>query len=274
LKDNPFLVATNYEKQLQSLPEPMRSLLLRGFDAYRELRKSLKQDHPAQVIPSEWVDLAMQRWKEIEKPLLPLTALGVDPSRGGKDLTTIAKLYGTWFDRVIAYPGEQMKDGPIVAATVIGHLDNHAPIGIDLIGWGSSAFDDLKYNQLPVVGINSAASPPNAPQFDKSGRFKLRNLRSFMWWRFREALDPESGLDICLPPDHELKRQLCAPRQGLTSTGLLVEEKADIKDRLGVSPDIADAIVYAWHVGGRKAAMQGSGFSFSGVRKSPLSFGR
>ena len=77
LTDNPLLMATGYGGTLQNLPEPMRSMLLYGdFTVGRE-------DDAWQVIPTEWVRAAMERWKNTPQPEGPPTALGCDPARGG-----------------------------------------------------------------------------------------------------------------------------------------------------------------------------------------------
>jgi hypothetical protein len=65
------------------------------------------------------------------------------------------------------------------------------------------------------------------------------------WWRLREALDPTSGQDLCLPPDPELRVDLCAPTWHLTARGIQVESKDEIIARLGRSPDKGDSLVYA-----------------------------
>jgi hypothetical protein len=80
-------------------------------------------------------------------------------------------------------------------------------------------------------------------------------MRSQIWWQFREMLDPKIGLGIALPPDSELKADLCAPLWTLTPSGILIESKEDqvtatgvripgLKRRLGRSPDRGDAVVY------------------------------
>ena len=68
IEDNPILMRTGYRKQLQSLPEPLRSKMLNGnFGVGQE-------DDPWQVIPTEWVKAAQQRWTDT--PPGPMDALG------------------------------------------------------------------------------------------------------------------------------------------------------------------------------------------------------
>ena len=70
-----------------------------------------------------------------------------------------------------------------------------------------------------------------------------------MWWKFREALEPGLGEPIALPPDPDLLADLSAPTWKLGRNGILIEEKAAIKARLGRSPDKGDAVVNAWSYG-------------------------
>jgi hypothetical protein len=51
------------------------------------------------------------------------------------------------------------------------------------------------------------------------------NQRAEWWWGMREDLDPASGQDLALPPDPELKADLCAPRWKLTARGIQIESE-------------------------------------------------
>jgi hypothetical protein len=57
----------------------------------------------------------------------------------------------------------------------------------------------------PVVF--SAASRERA----RDGQLSFLDLRPGMWWTLREALDPQQGEGIALPPDKRLAAQLAAP---------------------------------------------------------------
>lgn len=233
--DNPYLKGTNYMATLQALPEPLRSQMLYGdFQAGIE-------DDPWQVIPTAWVDAAMARWK----PVLPkpeMDSLGVDVARGGRDNTIISRRHDMWFDELLAYPGTATPDGPTVAALTIAAARNGAPIHLDVIGVGSSPYDFLMQSNQPVYGVNVAEACDFA---DKSGRLRFFNLRSGLWWKMREALDPSNNTGIALPPDTRLRADLCAPNWKLSGSTVKVESREEIIDRIGRSPDYGTAVVLA-----------------------------
>jgi hypothetical protein len=233
--DNPYLAKTGYMATLQSLPEPLRSQMLHGdFNAGME-------DDAMQVIPTAWVEAAMARWAR--KDVKPrMDSVGVDVARAGKDSTTISRRHGWWFDELLAYPGSQTPDGPSVAGLVVAATRNRAPIHIDVIGVGSSPYDFLAEARQPVTGVNVAEA---ARGMDKSGRLRFANLRAELWWRMREALDPNANNGIALPSDRRLLADLCAPRWGLRGAAIQVESRDDIVRRIGRSPDFASAVILA-----------------------------
>ncbi len=240
LSDNPHLANTPYASVLQSLPEPLRSQLLHGdFSASSEA-------DPWQVIPTAWVRLAQQRWLEQEKPTnVTLSGVGLDPARGGKDKAAIAKRFTTWFAEITAYPGAEVPDGATLAALVANDLGDEKPgyINIDIIGVGSSPHDTLTEMYDNVLAVNAASGSDFA---DRSGKFKMKNLRAEYHWRMREALDPMYGDDLALPPGSEIVADLCAARYSLTPGGhIQIESKDKIKERIGRSPDIGEAIMLA-----------------------------
>lgn len=240
VQDNPYLVESGYIARLQALPEPLRSKMLYGdWRAGRE-------DDAYQVIPSEWVRIAQQRWKDRERdgiPRGPMTVLGVDVARGGKDKTVLTPRHGNWIGSQICEPGKATPDGPAVAALAIKHRRDDAPVNIDVIGVGSSPYDSLRAAiGGKAIAMNGALG---SEAMDRSGQLAFVNKRAEQWWRVREALDPTSGQDIALPPDPELRADLCAPLWKLTVRGIQIESKDDVKKRIHRSPDKGDSAVYA-----------------------------
>lgn len=237
--DNPAMVATGYGATLQNLPEPLRSILLNGdFQATRS-------DDPWQLIPTAWVKAAQARWTE-ERPDIPLTQVGSDIARGGDDETTIARRYGTWYAPILAYPGKMTPTGPASATLIVQACGGEvAMVNVDVIGVGSSVYDTLDDSGVPVTPVNFAE---RTDEIDKTGKLKFRNVRAAAWWRMREALDPISGDNLALPPDLRILADLTAPRWKLSISGIQVEDKDEIRERLGRSPDYGDAVVLASYI--------------------------
>ena len=235
VSDNPYLMGTNYMTTLQSLPEPLRSQMLNGdFQAGM-------QDDPWQVIPTAWVEAAQARW--IRPPKLePMDSVGVDVARGGDDNTIIARRHGMWFDDPLVHPGKSTPDGPAVAGLAISAVRDHAVIHIDVIGVGASPFDFLREARQHVIGVNVSEAAQGA---DKSGRLRFFNLRSELWWRMREALDPANNTGISLPPDRRLLSDLCAPTWSLSGSTIKVASREEILHKLGRSPDFGSAYILA-----------------------------
>ena len=242
LADNPFLVDTNYQATLDAMPEPLRSAIRDGnFMAARE-------DDEWQVIPTSWVLEANDRWRS-GKGDKPLACIGLDVARGGRDDTVFAQRYGAWFDELVVVPGKETPDGPSVAALAAGMLRENAIVAVDSIGIGADAETALKNAGLPFEAMNGAEK---ASGHTRDGNFAFYNHRSEMWWRLREALDPDYGFTIGLPPDPKLQADLTAPTYSVRPgqpPKIYVEGKQDIIKRLGRSPDRGDAVVYAWNAG-------------------------
>ena len=234
--DNIFLLSTGYKATLQSLPEPLRSQMLRGdFNAGAA-------DPAWQAIPTEWVKAAMARWKPRDAKG-EMTALGLDPARGGIDKTSVARRHGQWFDELVSAPGAVTKDGPTTAGFVVPLVRNGACICVDSIGIGSSALDFIKGMNLNVLAVNgSEASHARA----KAGDMRFRNRRAEMYWLLREALDPTNPDPIALPNDQELLGDLTAVRYKVVTLGqataLQMRSKDEIREALGRSPDKGDAV--------------------------------
>lgn len=244
--DNPYLLDAGYKATLQALPEPLRSKMLYGsFTAGRE-------DDAWQVIPTEWVKLAQQRWREMPKPEIPMSAMGVDVARGGADKTVITTRYGHYFCKQVSHAGTTTPDGDMVAGLVLKDRRDDCFVIVDVIGVGSAVYDALRrqlvdpaYPQkiFKIFPFNSAKGSDST---DRTKQLTFVNQRAEWWWKLREALDPQTGQNLALPDDRELLADLCAPRWELTARGIKIESKDDIITRIGRSPDKGDSCVYAF----------------------------
>lgn len=237
VEDNPYLMAQGYRATLQALPEPLRSQMLKGdFLAGRE-------DDPWQVIPTAWVEMAFERWRNRSKPRTPMTQMGVDVARGGAAKTVLAPRHDNYVDELKIYPGKETPDGPASASLVVAHLKGGANAAIDVCGPGGEVYGHLNSLGVPVSRCDGA-EPSHGR--DKSGSLPFFNKRSEWWWRLREDLDPANGQEVALPPSPSLRADLCAVRWSRVPRGIKVELKEEVVKRIGRSPDEGDAVVYSF----------------------------
>lgn len=229
LEDNPILDATNYRATLQGLPEPLRSQML-----YGDFSIGL-QDDEWQVIPTAWVRAAQARWSKGARPSGPMTQAGIDVAQGGADAFATARRWGTWFDEIEIIPGPEVPDANVAAQHVARVLADGGIALIDGDGIGSSTF----FLAHALIGDRVGCYMGSAPTDwrDRPGGMKFLNTRAAAYWALRLALDPSSNLNVALPPDRDLLVELTAPTWKPLAHGAQLEPKADIKARLGRSPD-------------------------------------
>jgi hypothetical protein len=141
-------------------------------------------------------------------------------------------------------------DGPTAAELVVQSLGDEKPgrCNVDIGGIGSSAYDSLVTRYNDVNAINAAGA---SEYRDKSGKLKMRNMRAEYYWRMRDALDPNGGDDVALPPGNEIVADLCSAHYSVSTAGVLVESKDEIKKRLGRSPDKGESILLANYMGAK-----------------------
>jgi hypothetical protein len=249
LKDNPDLDSTNYRSQLEQMPEELRKRYLKGdFTAGA-------QDDEFQVIPTDWIRAAQDRWKADDGETME--TVGVDVAQGGNDNTVMAprwkgKSTTHWFDKLRKWKGVETPDGATVAGLFIQVQRNAAQANIDMGGgYGGSTFEKLREAELSVFGFVPSEGSDSRTQ---DGKLGFRNRRAEATWRLRELLSPESRETVALPPDAQLRADLASYRWKLVSGGIIqVEAKDDIRKRIGRSPDDGDAVIIAMSTGARRA---------------------
>jgi hypothetical protein len=238
INDNPDLVRTGYRRALQNLPEPLRSQMLFGdFSAGLE-------DDAFQVVPTAWALEAMNRWRKTPQPSITQTVIGVDVARGGRDKTVLAPRHAWWFAELMAFPGSETRDGSTVSAAVLPLHAAGGYVAIDADGVGASPYDSLVEAGADVMPVRFSEGAPDHSS-DRSGLLRFGNLRAYCYWRLREALDPDKEKNpepIALPDDRELLADITAPRYRQRAGRLFIEDKDEIKKRIGRSPDKGDAV--------------------------------
>lgn len=248
LADNPERNTDEYRARLQSLPEPLRSQLL-----YGDFNIGL-QDAANQCIPTAWVMEAQKRWKPVKPEDVPMCMMGVDASGGGDDPMIIASRYDGWFAELVEIPGKSIpmdRIGPWCAGQVVSYRRDNAHVIVDMGGgFGGSLYDHLKHNGVQTHAFKGAEATAKR---SRDGQLKFVNKRSAAYWLLREALDPgqPGGSPVHLPYDKQLLSELACATFEVTPHGIKLEPKDKVKERLGRSPDRADAVVMAWFEGPR-----------------------
>lgn len=256
LEDNPYIDKEDYQRRLQAMPEPYRTMLTSGnFLAARK-------DQDFQVIPTDWVRKAQARWSE-DTPRIPMCAMGVDPVGGGTDEMVIAVRRDGWFAPLICEDGEKFPNGEGIGGLIVTHRRDGADVVIDMGGgFGNLPFSEMKANDIEAYAYKGAEKTSLRTA---DGKLRFTNTRSAAYWRMREALDPnqDGGSPIMLPPDAMLVSDLTAPIFEVTANGIKVEPKEKVKDKLGRSPDRGDAVVMAWFKGDKQKHIKGGWSQFN-----------
>jgi hypothetical protein len=243
LSDNPDLLDTDYASTLANLPKHLREAFLEGkFQAQLE-------DGDLQVIPTEWILMAQQRWvqRKGEDASKEMTSVGVDVAQGGKDRTVIAPLHTNFYAEPIIKEGIDTKNPRSVASAVMGVIRHNPQINVDCDGgYGGGVVEHMESNEFDVRACKGSAS---SGAWDRDRVRQFANKRAEWIWKFREALDPERGDSVALPPGRQVIAELSSYREKRGADAreyIQIELKEDLIKRLGRSPDIADAIILAW----------------------------
>lgn len=234
------------------------------------------------VIPVHLIEAARKRWDELPKndngepdithpevaALVGNAVLdvGVDVARFGDDDSVIWPRRGkvAFIPRVVHGQDTQAVAGHALAAARDHRRYGERPrLKVDGIGVGGGVVDAARANAGTVAGTGALAgrtlsdvevldvNVASAATADGFAR-----LRDQIWFAVRDWLE-EGG---CLPPDDEAEAELADARYSFDASGRQkVEPKDEMKERLGRSPDRADALGLAVYMGGRSVPLARAG---------------
>jgi len=179
--------------------------------------------------------------------------LGVDVARQGDDSSAIARRQGmyAWPIRVMKIP-----DTMLVAAQVALSVSEHnadACFVDESGGYGAGVVDALRQMHHSPIGIQFGGKPTDPRYFNK---------RSEMYFELSNWV--KSGGK--LPDDKLLHEELCAQTYTFQGDKFRLCDKDEVKDRIGRSPDRADALAltFAFPVqkqGGRPSGSRGDQYA-------------
>lgn len=243
----------------ETVPEELKDLLTStqwaddrktewGEDNPLYIAKVLGQfptDHPWSVVRLS--DLYACRIADVPhtpNELLPVQ-LGVDVGGGG-DATVIRERRGM----VAGREWESRSDKPeLIAPLVLRAIaeTGATSIKVDSIGIGAGLVGELR--NLALVGQHNAkVYGVNVAEKAKDPQMYF-NLRSQLWWEVGRLAAEQRTMDLSkMDNGDRTVAQLLEPHYSHDLKGRIkVEPKDDIKDRLGRSPDNADALLLAYY---------------------------
>jgi hypothetical protein len=176
------------------------------------------------------VEAAMRRHLRDDEYDFSQKRIGVDVARFGDDLTVLFPRQGLWAAAPVVMRNARQNEiaDRVAAAKVKWSSEMEFVDGTG--GYGAGVIDSLIQRGHGPIEINFSQKADDSRYFNK---------RSEMWFRMAEWVKRGGAL----PKDDQLARELCAPTYFFSSSGKLqLEDKKQIKDRLGFSPDKADAL--------------------------------
>ena len=175
------------------------------------------------------IEEAMRRNITPDKYEFSQKRLGIDVARFGDDKTVIFPRQG-----LQAFKPAEMRNArsnEIAARVMSAKLkwDSEIEFIDDTGGYGSGVIDAMLQGGASPVGIHFAGKAVDA---------RYLNKRAEMWFLMAEWIKRGGGL----PKVPELVGELTTPTYTFRNGKFQIEEKDQIKDRLGRSPDYADAL--------------------------------
>lgn len=198
----------------------------------------VRGDFPSQaenaIIPLVLVEDATGRWAET--PADGRLILGVDVARFGDDETVIFPVRGPRAMEPIVIKGMDTVNvaGKVLETARTLRTPGEQPlVKVDVIGVGAGVYDHLsRSSDVEAVSVNVS----NAATEDG---YAL--IRDQLWFSLKSWLATGA-----VPSDAKLEAELVAPTYAFDTQGRTkVEPKEQIKQRLGRSPDRADALALA-----------------------------
>lgn len=197
-------------------------------------------------IPSGDVAKARKAKVQAQGPLI----IGVDPARGGGDKTGVVDRRGRRAGELLCDLWD-IDDTMVIAGRVAQLIRLHRPaaVNVDVGGLGAGVVDRLRELGYDVNAVNFGSNPVGV---GPTGDELYENRRAEMWDAMRDWFNDPAGVQI--PDADALHGDICAPVWGSGQTRhksnneLVIEPKDKIRERLGSSPDLGDAMALTFAV--------------------------
>lgn len=206
------------------------------------------------LIPYEWIELANQRWLEIQETGIDLRGiplrLGVDVAGMGRDSSILCPRYDNYVGEFKAHQSAGKADHMHVAGMIknsLGPKDSESKAFIDTIGEGAAVLSRLhEQGYFNAISFKSSYSAKDLK--DITEQYEFANMRAFVFWCVRDWLDPKNKNNPALPPCDELMEEATNTKWEFQSDGKIrIEPKEKIKERIKRSPDYFDSLAQTFY---------------------------
>lgn len=181
------------------------------------------------LLSPDEVHAAMSRFLRDEDFQWSQKRIGVDVARFGDDRTCLFPRQGLAAYKPVIMRNARTND---IAARVMAaraKWQTEVEFVDDTGGWGAGVIDSMILGGVSPLAINFSGKATDSRFFNK---------RAEIWWNMAEWVKRGGRL----PKNDELARELVTPTYTFHEGKIRLEEKEQIKKRLGFSPDMADAL--------------------------------
>lgn len=232
------------------------------------------------VINQQWLEDSMNNYGNPEKHESGIRSMGVDISGGlGRDFSTIAIRDG---NKVIYLEEYQMKAPEFEEEIVRRYQEFGCEYAcVERDGIGKPIYDHLEYRDaINIIPINSGGGAGYSEPLTYEEETKTQELKQMynrkrdeMWFHLRNLLNPYTNeYPILLPKHHKLKKHLmCADWKKGQTGKIQVSPKEDMRKKIKESPDLADAVIFAFADIGEAGMMSHYDCEFMTIKNSSWS---
>jgi hypothetical protein len=182
---------------------------------------------PDQVREAMARDLKPEQYSFQEKKM------GIDVARFGKDYNVLQMRQG-----LAAFPPVDMLNArtKVIAGRAMtdGKKAGVSQYYVDATGGYGAGVEDAMLEHVSVIGVYFNGEADDGQYYNK---------RAEMYWRVKEWVERGGAL----PPHDQLKRELSDIKYSFQRDKIRIEEKEQIRQRLGWSPDFADALALTFY---------------------------
>jgi len=187
------------------------------------------------LLGTEQVTDAMKRVYKPELLIGHARVLGLDCAGRGDDRQVLFPRQGPCAMRPLVMRNMEPVDVAARVIRVFHKWDADAVIYDDTGGYGMAVAEYLKKANIPAIGINFSS---------KATDDRYLNKRAEMWWLMCEDIKAQ----LLLPNEPDLIKELTVPRYEYDKNRFKIEDKKEVKKRLGRSPDLADSLAITYSI--------------------------